>query len=460
MAQVVLFTRDLRVHDHPALSAAAMSGNPIVPLFVLDERLLGRSPNRDRFLTESLVDLDRSLHRRGGRLVLRRGDPIARILDLTAEVAVDTVHVTADVTRFAAGREVDLRSALAAHGIALHVHVGHFAVEPGDVVPTGKDVYSIFTPYHRAWARVPLRRPLPPPHRIALPDGLDIGDRPEPASVAADAIDLPPGGETAARRHLERYLASDARRYLEARNDLGADATSRLSPYLRFGCLSATEVASRAALVGDGANELIRQLAWRDFFAQLLAADPSLRWRDFRAPAKDVPPLPRNSSLLLHRWADGRTGIPLVDAAMRQLRREGWIHNRARMVTASFLTRRLGVPWQEGAEVFMRYLVDGDPASNAGGWQWAAGTGTDPRRSRSFNPVRQAERFDPSAAYIRRYVRELSDVRAPLAFMPWKVPAVLRETGYPEPIVELPVVAGRPGPSDVPARSGQAALPV
>ncbi|MGE5227496.1 MAG: cryptochrome/photolyase family protein [Planctomycetaceae bacterium] len=461
MAQVVLFTRDLRVHDHPALSAAVSSGDRVVPLFVLDPRLLGRSPNRDRFLLESLVDLDRSLQQRGGRLVLRRGDPVAQTLDLAAETPVDAVHVVADVTAFAAGREGALRTALAAHGIALHVHGGHFVVEPGDVAPVGKDVYSIFTPYHRAWARVPIRTPLAPPSRVMLPDGLDIGERAAPSAVVADAIDLPRGGETAARRHLGRYLASDAGRYLEVRNDLGADLTSRLSPYLRFGCLSAIELASRAAGVGGGATELVRQLAWRDFYAQLLASDPSLRWRDVRSPARDVPPAPPDASSLLHRWAEGRTGIPLVDAAMRQLRREGWIHNRARMVTASFLTRRLGLPWQDGAEVFMRFLVDGDPASNSGGWQWAAGTGTDPRRSRSFNPVRQAQRFDPAATYIHRYVHELRDVRAPLVFMPWTMPAVLRETGYPEPVLELPVAASRPGPSDVmPARSGQAALPV
>jgi deoxyribodipyrimidine photo-lyase len=459
MAQVVLFTRDLRVHDQPALTAAAASGDAVVPLFVLDPRLLGRSANRDRFLLGSLVDLDRSLQRRGARLVLRRGDPAARILGLASEVPIDAVHVTADVTAFAARREEALRSALAAQGIALHVHGGHFVVEPGDVVPAGKDGYAVFTPYHRAWARVPLRSPLAPPQRVALPDGLDIGERQDPSTVAADAIDLPLGGEAAARRHLDRYLASDARRYLDVRNDLGADLTSRLSPYLRFGCLSATELASRAAEVGAGATELIRQLAWRDFYGQLLASDPSLRWRGIRSAPPDLPAPPRDAATLLRRWSEGRTGIPLVDAAMRQLRREGWIHNRARMVTASFLTRRLGVPWQEGAEVFMRFLVDGDPASNSGGWQWAAGTGTDPRRSRSFNPVRQAQRFDPSAAYIHRYVHELRDVRPPLVFMPWTMPAVLRETGYPEPILELPV-AGRPGPSDVPARSGQAALPV
>ena len=150
----------------------------------------------------------------------------------------------------------------------------------------------------------------------------------------------------------------------------------------------------------------MRQVAWRDFYGQLLSHDPAIAWTNFRAPPDDVPPRPAHAAYLLACWQRGRTGIPLVDAGMRQLHREGWMHNRARMVTASFLTRRLGIPWQRGAEHFMRWLVDGDPANNSGGWQWAAGTGTDPRRSRSFNPVRQAERFDPDGAYVRRYVRE------------------------------------------------------
>jgi len=177
-------------------------------------------------------------------------------------------------------------------------------------------------------------------------------------------------------------------------------------------------------------------------------------------------PLPADAAELLARWEEGTTGIPLVDAGMRQLRREGWIHNRARMVVASFLTRRLGIPWQEGAKVFMRWLVDGDPANNSGGWQWVAGTGTDPRRSRSFNPVRQAERFDPSGSYVRRYVRELADVPAPLIFAPWKEPTVLSASGYPPPILELRADVRVPGPGatpfrgSMPVRPGQATLSV
>ena len=433
VSTVVLFTRDLRLHDHPALTAAVRGGGDVVPLFVLDPVLLGRSANRARFVLESLVDLDRSLRQRGGRLVMREGDVVARAVEVAREAGASEVHVTADVSAFAARREEELRAALGAHGIALHVHPGNAVVDPGEVVPSGKDVYLVFTPYHRAWAQAPRRSVLSAPDRVTLPASLDIGPRPTPVAVAPDAIDLPPGGESAGRKHLNAYLAGDAARYADLRNDMAADGTSRMSPYLRFGCVSAVELAARSAAI-RGADELVRQVAWRDFFGQLMAHDPSLQWRNHRDPPGDVPPVPDDADELLASWTEGRTGIPLVDAGMRQLGREGWIHNRARMVVASFLTRRLGIPWQEGAAVFMRSLVDGDPANNSGGWQWVAGTGADPRRSRSFSPVRQAERFDPAGAYIRRYVRELQDVPVPLLFAPWKEPAVLRASGYPPPV--------------------------
>ncbi len=196
------------------------------------------------------------------------------------------------------------------------------------------------------------------------------------------------------------------------------------------------EVVSRAAREGSG-DAFVRQLAWRNLFRQLFAADPRLLRRDLR-PGPATPAPGPDTEEALERWRAGETGMPLVDAGMRQLLREGWMHNRARMVTASFLTRRLGVPWQEGADHFLRHLVDGDPANNAGGWQWAAGTGTDPRRSRAFDPVRQAKRFDPSGVYIRRYVAELRNVPVPSTFAPWKDERLLRLNRYPGPVLEVP----------------------
>lgn len=373
------------------------------------------------------------------------------------------MHVTADVSGYAQRREQALRVALDLVGVALHVHPGNAVVEAGDVAPPGKSMYSVFTPYHRTWAEVPRRAVIGAPVRITAPADTGGPSRREPGAVMPDSLDLPPGGESAARKHLDVYLVGDASRYAEVRDDLAADATSRLSPYLRFGCLSANEVVTRASTV-PGAEELVRQIAWRDFYGQLLAHDPAIAWRDFREPPDDVPPAPEHADYLFECWQLGRTGIPLVDAGMRQLRREGWMHNRARMVTGSFLTRRLGIPWQRGAAHFFRWLVDGDPANNSGGWQWVAGTGTDPRRSRSFNPVRQAERFDPDGAYVRRYVRELAEVEAPRIFAPWWDPGLLSATAYPAPILEVPSTKPKtkpqpPGPDAPPFRTGEPTHP-
>ena len=324
-----------------------------------------------------------------------------------------------------------------APGIDVRVFPGHAIVEPGVVAPTGTRAYRVFTPYHRAWAEAPRRAILPAPSRVSVPDDIVSDPIPEPSSILVDATDLPPGGERPGRRHLDVFLRSNASHYGDARDDLMADATSRLSPYLRFGSVSAAEVELRAAEV-PGAEPFIRQLAWRDFYLQLLADDPRLAWQDLRpGPALELPMLDTGHALKL--WQDGMTGLPLVDAGMRQLRREGWMHNRARMVVASFLTRRLGIPWQEGAAHFARDLVDGDPANNAGGWQWTAGTGSDLRRGRTFNPVPQARRYDPSGDYVRRYVRELGDVPAPAIFGPWLQPALLKSKGYPEPVVPVRV---------------------
>jgi deoxyribodipyrimidine photo-lyase len=320
-----------------------------------------------------------------------------------------------------------------AAGIALEVAPGNGVVEPGEVVPAGRDRYSVFTPFYRAWLHAPRRSVLEAPRAVRVPRDVEPGPRPDIDAVVPDSPRLPAGGESVGRAALETWLAGPAGRYAAVRDDLAADATSRLSPYLRFGCISANEVVHRST---DPA--FVRQFAWRDFYRQLLADDPRLAWADLRDAPADVPPPRSDAADLLEAWRDGRTGIPLVDAGMRQLLAEGWMPNRARMVVGSFLTRRLGIPWQEGARHFMRLLADGDPANNSGGWQWVAGTGTDPRRSRSFNPVLQAERHDPEGTYIQRWVPELTEVPRRLVFAPWKDPSLLAATGYGEPILEVP----------------------
>ncbi|MGZ8571809.1 MAG: cryptochrome/photolyase family protein [Actinomycetota bacterium] len=448
MRALVLFTRDLRVHDHPALSDACRTADEVIPLFVRDTALAHLSPNRSRFLEDCLVDLHRSLGARGGRLVLRNGDPVRESMALAQLTGCETIHLTKDASSYAVLRERRLSRLADLAGVRLRFSPGHAVVEPGAVSTSSGNAYRVFTPYHRAWEAAGRRTVLPAPAHLAVPDDVPPDPPPDPGIVTQDAPDLPRGGESTGRRQLARFLRTELADYDAARNVPAADATSRLSPYLRFGCVSATEVVERACENGgSGAAAFVRQLAWRDFYLQLLAGDPRLARHDLRPGSEHDE---ARDPVDLEAWRQGRTGLPLVDAGMRQLLREGWMHNRVRMVVANLLTRRLGFPWQDGAAHFARHLVDGDPANNAGGWQWVAGTGTDPRRARTFNPVLQAQRFDPDGAYIRRYVLELREVAPPLVFAPWIDPDTLRRTGYPAPTVDVRV-SSSPSTTSAPA---------
>ncbi len=415
-AAVVLFTRDLRVHDLPALAAAVERAERIVPLFVLDDAVLSTfgAPNRVAFLLDALTDLDASLGRRGGALVLRRGNVVAETYRTAVEAGAEAVFLSEDVSAYAQERERRLRRTLGAARIELEVLPGVTVVPPGDLAPAGGDHYRVFTPYWRRWHEQPRRDVLPAPDRIELPDGVDAGlparlDELQPRGTAAA---LPEGGESAGRRRLDAWLDDGLARYGELADDLAADATSRLSPYLHFGCVSAGEVAARA-LERNGAEPFVRQLCWRDFNHQLLAARPELAREDLRPRSAAW----RDDDEGFEAWQEGRTGYPLVDAGMRQLMAEGFMHNRARLVAGSFLTKHLGIDWRRGAEHFAEQLVDGDVANNTGNWQWVAGTGTDSRPNRRLSPRRQAERFDPDGEYVRRYVPELGtpDYPKPLA---------------------------------------------
>jgi len=431
---IVLFNRDLRVTDHPALFAAARAKRT-VPLFVLDEKLLGSrfaAPNRVAFMLEALRDLDGSLRKTGGRLFVRRGDPVREAIAVARECGAGAIHVSADWSAYARGREERLERACAEERIEFAAHPGVTVVSPGAITPGGGDHFKVFTPYHRAWAGVPRREGRGAPRKLSAPpklaagklpalDGL-VGGRPSPNRLA--------GGEAAGRRAMRAWLRDGLGGYEDGHDDLAGDRTSRLSAYVRWGCVSPLELAEEAGARRGGAA-FVRQLCWRDFHHQVLAATPSLPRRDYR-PRRDRW---SRSKRAFEAWRDGRTGYPLVDAAMRQLAEEGFMHNRARMTVASFLCKDLYVDWRPGAWHFWDLLTDGEIANNAGNWQWVAGTGNDTRPNRVLNPVRQAERFDPDGAYVRRYLPELAPVRGKAIFRPWLMEGFDR-LDYPAPLVD------------------------
>lgn len=450
---VVLFTQDLRLHDNPALHAARAAADQVVPLFVTDPAVGAAgfdAPNRTAFLAACLAELDTSLRALGGRLLVRSGDTAEQTARLAAETGAAGVHVAAGVSGYARRREQRLRDAL---GARLHVHDGSLtAVPPGAVRPVGRDHYAVFTPYHRAWEQVPRRTPLPPPRTLHTPSGLR-GD-PLPRAVPT-ARDLPPAGERAARRSWQNWRTEH---YADLHDDLAADGTSHLSPYLHFGCLSANELVQLAERRGGpGADAFVRQLAWRDFHHQVLAARPDAAHADYR-PRYDSW---RTDEEEFAAWRDGRTGFPIVDAGMRQLAATGWMHNRARLLTASFLAKSLYLDWRLGARHFLHHLLDGDVANNQLNWQWVAGTGTDTRPNRVLNPLAQADRYDPDGAYVRRWVPELAHLPGREIHRPWL--SRHRPADYPPPLIAPGTTAhrlraARPGPADG-ARGEQDALP-
>jgi deoxyribodipyrimidine photo-lyase len=423
---VVLLTRDLRVHDNPALAAACANAERVVPLYVLDPHLQTISANRVRFLHQALADLRTTLRGKGGDLVVRRGDPVAEAIGIAREVEADGIAMAADVSGYARRRERRLADECERHRLALRLFPGLTVVDPGALQPGGADHYRVFSPYFRAWEAATWRAEVATPRAIRLPDGLRAGDL--PAVPAGDSPDAVPGGETDGLRRVKAWMRNVGD-YDEVHNDMPTDGTSRLSPYLRFGCVSPLAVATAVRkLDGAGPAAFVRQLCWRDFYYQVTNAFPAISTKAYRPGGE---PGWRSDEDALRHWQDGLTGVPIVDAGMRQLRAEGWMHNRARLITAAFLTKHLGVDWRPGLQWFLRWLLDGDVANNSGNWQWVAGTGNDTRPYRRFNPIRQAERFDPDGVYVRRYLPELKSVEGKAVHQPWRLDLGL---DYPKPL--------------------------
>ena len=400
---IVLFTRDLRVHDHPALHAALQSADAVVPLFVLDDAVLRgpfAAPNRTSFLVDCLHDLRAALRQRGSDLVVARGDVVKEVAAVATATGATEVHLSADVSAHAQRREVRLR----ATGLTVTSHPGITIVPPDELRASGGSNYKVFTPYWRVWAAEPWRPTVPAPKTLRLPTGIRAGRIPAATTLCPGERSpaLPRGGEERGRARMTTWLRSSLAAYEQHHDDLAADDTSRLSPWLHFGCISPIELAEAAA-GRPGGEAFVRQLCWRDFHHQVTAAHPRIATDDYRprgrrwltgAEADDA----------FETWRYGRTGVPLVDAAMHQLRHEGWVHNRARLVAASYLTKTLGVDWRRGASHYLHWLVDGDIVNNSANWQWVAGTGTDTRPNRVLNPFRQAGRHDPDGAYVAQHL--------------------------------------------------------
>jgi deoxyribodipyrimidine photo-lyase len=449
MRTLLWLRRDLRVRDHPALVAAA-GAEELLPVFCFDDRLLhGRhaSGPRTQFLLDALADLNRSLRGLGSRLFVRRGLPERVLLSLAREVGAERVHFSCDVGPFARERDRRVAESLGDAGIEVRGHPGVFVADDLGPLATGAGApYTVFTPFYRKWSaanRRPLEaapRRLPPP-----PAGIDPGELPtiHELGLRQEVSHPTRGGEGPAREQLAAFLAEGVTGYASSRDMVGRAGTSRFSQYLHLGCLSAREIEhSLGQSRGDEA--LRRQLCWRDFYAHVLLHFPANAHSEHQARYRGTLSY-SDARRRFEAWCEGRTGFPFVDAGMRQLWEEGWMHNRARLVVGSFLTKDLGIDWRWGERWFMRLLVDGDEANNNGNWQWIASVGVDPQPPyrRAYNPARQQARFDPDGTYVRRYVPELREVPLERLTEPWEMTVEeQRRAGcsigrdYPAPIVD------------------------
>jgi deoxyribodipyrimidine photo-lyase len=443
------FTTDLRVDDNPALAAGGEAG-AVLGVYVLDPSVLRRhaaATRRLAFMAATLQALDARLRERRSRLVVLEGRAAEELPRLAGRFGARVVSHATTYDPGARPRERLVAAALARDGVGVRARDAAFVHAPGTITKDDGEPYRVFGAFHRAWVHREVGGSAAAP-RIWLTakrlDGIGV------ACPVADVENLPRAGERAARARLRKFLASQLRSYETDRDRLGADATSRLSHHLRWGALGGAQAIRRAMAVEDetpalaqAARAWTRQLAWRDFFAHLLLAEP----RVVREPMHPLDIRWRIDDAAFRRWQTGETGIPLVDAGMRELAATGLMHNRARLVTASFLTRHLLLDWRDGERHFMTQLLDGQMSQNDGNWQWVAGTGADAQPfHRIFSPLRQGERFDPEGEYVRRWVPELARVPARRVHEPWTLTPIERRAicpGYPPPVVDLDVARAR-----------------
>lgn len=417
------FRRDLRLADNPALDVAITAGTEgVLGIFILDKRLLrAAGATRTRFLVESLSELKTAYEALGGEFVIASGPPRSELNRLVNAYGASSVHVAADFTPVSRRRD---------DGLELTVTGSPYAVAPGRVRKDDETPYKVFTPYYKRWLdhgwRAPVSAPDTIPSAAAGIESVTLPDAPQSPG--------PSGGEKAALARWREFEKDDLTAYSDGRNRPDLDSTSRISPYLHFGCIHPrTMLADLGKRRGAAPTSYRRELAWRDFYADVLWHNPESahnyldpRFAEMDYVCGDL------AKQRLQQWKDGQTGYPIVDAGMRQLLAEGWMHNRVRMIVASFLVKDLHLEWTAGAQHFMNHLVDADVASNQHGWQWVAGCGTDAAPYfRVFNPLLQGRKFDPQGDYVRRYVPELRSLAGVAVHDP-------HDAGldYPKPIVD------------------------
>lgn len=435
MPALLWFRRDLRVHDNPALTAAFAAGAAdVCALFVLDPVVWEPAGVvRKAYLLDSLAQLDEAL---AGQLLIRIGHPEKIVPEVAAQIRATSVHVAADYGTYGSQRDVRVAAALADAGIEWSAVGSPYAVAPGRVLKKDGTPYRVYTPFYRAWLAHGWRAPAPDP--TSTPNWLRPTTSDElPQRPDLGHITLPAAGEAAALKRWDAFRASGLSEYEDLRNRPDVHGTSTLGHHLKWG-----EIHPRTILAelddSPGAETFRREIAWREFYADVLNQAPASIRKSLDPRFDEVMEWEAgaDADLAFIDWAQGRTGFPFVDAGMRQLRAEGWMHNRVRMVVASFLVKDLHLPWQRGAREFMRWLRDGDVASNSHGWQWAAGCGTDASPyHRIFNPVTQGEKFDPDGEYVRRYIPELRHLPGKQVHTPWLATDGYIH-GYPERIVD------------------------
>ncbi len=442
------FRRDLRISDNPALLRAAGASDAVVPVYVTTtwkEAHAWTGPNRQSHLCRSLKSLARNLETVGGRLIVRNGEAVAELGKLVRETRATAVYFNLDPDPYGRSVEKQLHAACRTWGIECHGFHDHTLHGPHEVLTQSGDPYRVFTPYSRNWLSLPKAAPEGKPKSLNTPAGIQSEELPTLGHwrISGPAEGVLEGGERAALERLRTAIDHRISTYQKTRDVPAIERTSRLSQDLRFGLLSIRKVyaeaakalaRTRSASSKESIETFIKELAWREFYMAILHHFPNVLEEEFNPVWRGLPW--DEPDHLFEAWKDGLTGFPIVDAGMRQLRATGFMHNRLRMITAMFLTKDLHVDWRLGESYFMQQLVDGEIASNNGGWQWSAGTGADAAPYfRIQNPWSQSARHDPDGAYIRKWVPELANVSADRFHHP-PSDGVPLAAGYPLPIVD------------------------